>query len=312
MAIAEPFEVRRKWLLTASAAAVLMCAAPADAYIGPGAGIAIGTTLFAFVVAFFSAMMAMVLWPIRFALRALRRRRAHAKARIKRFVVLGLDGMEPKLVEKYMAEGKLPNLQKLREQGTYKPLATTAPPLSPVAWSSFLTGCNPGKHNTFDFLTRDKRTYLPKLSSVSIHPPRRTMRIGKYCIPLGTPDIRLLRKGKPFWNVLGEHGVFSNIIRVPITFPAEPFRGVLLSAMCVPDLRGTQGTFTLYTTRDSGAGHIGGEQVRFDREGDLIRSHLIGPENTMDGSGGGAMRCPFELRVTGTDRASPPARTRPG
>ena len=78
-------------------------------------------------------------------------------------------------------------------------------------------------------------------SSVEIRPPRRTLRLGKLRIPLGKADVRLLRKSKPFWNVLSEYGIFNCILRVPITFPPEKLRGVLLSAMCVPDLRGTQG-----------------------------------------------------------------------
>ncbi len=68
-------------------------------------------------------------------------------------------------------------------QGCFRPLGSTLPPISPVAWSSFQTGVNPGKHNIFDFLTPDLRTYQPKLSSVEIRPPRRMLRLGKYRIP---------------------------------------------------------------------------------------------------------------------------------
>ncbi len=270
----------------------------AHAYVGPGAGFAVGTTLFAFFVAMFSGLAAIFLWPVRWLARFIRGRRALSRARIKRIVVLGLDGMEPKLAEKYMAEGKLPNLQKLRETGAYKRLGTTLPPLSPVAWSTFLTGCNPGKHNIFDFLTRDRRNYLPLLSSVSIRNTSRVLKIGSYRIPLGKPDIRLLRRGQPFWRVLGEHGIFSNVIRVHITFPPERFRGVLLSAMCVPDLRGSQGTFSLYSTleRDE-KDYSSGERIRVRREGDTVRSYLIGPENSIRANGG-PMRCPFEVAFT--------------
>src|SRR5205807_9896931 len=95
----------------------------------------------------------------------------------------------------------------------------------------------------------DLNTYQPKLSSVEIRPPRRMLRLGKYQVPLGKADVRLLRKSRPFWNYLGDHGIFSSIIRVPITFPPEKLRGVMLSAMCVHDLRGTQGMFSHYTTR---------------------------------------------------------------
>ena len=275
----------------------------AHAYIGPGAGFAVGTTLLAFFAAFLSGLAAIFLWPLRWGIRAIRGRRAHARARVKRFVILGLDGMEPTLAEAYMADGKMPNLSRLKAQGCFKRLGTTLPPLSPVAWSTFLTSCNPGKHNIFDFLTRDKRNYLPQLSSVRIRGASRTLKLGKYRIPLGRADVRLLRRGKPFWNVLGEHGIFSNIIRVPITFPPERFRGVLLSAMCVPDLRGSQGTFSFYSTGDqTEKEYIGGEQIHVIRSGDRIRSYLIGPtDDTREGAG--PMRCPFDLRITGPDKA---------
>lgn len=274
----------------------------AEAYIGPGAGFAVGTTLVTLFFAFFSAIGALLLWPFRWLIRFLRQMRAHARSRVKRFVVLGLDGFEPRLTEKFMAEGKLPNFARLKEQGTYMRLGTTAPAMTPVAWATFLTGCNPGKHNIFDFLTRDPKTYLPALSSAEIHPPRKTLNIGKYRIPIGKPDIRQMRKGVPFWNILGDHGIFSNIIRMPITFPPEKLRGCLLSAMSVPDLRGSQGTFSFYTSAADGEEQIGGEQIRVRRDGNVVRSHLIGPENTLV-KDGGTMRCPFEVRITGPDAA---------
>ncbi len=282
---------------------LLLLAQPAWGYIGPGAGFAVGTTVVTLFFALFSALGAVLLWPFRRAIRAIRYRRAHARARFKRVVILGLDGLDATLTEQYMAAGKLPNFSRLAQLGCYRRLATTAPALTPVAWATFLTGCNPGKHNVFDFLTRDRHNYMPALSSARISGPRRSLRIGKYRIPLGKPDLRLLRKGRPFWNILGEHGIFSNIIRMPVTFPPEPFHGAILSAMCVPDLRGSQGTFSFYSTSSRvEEEYIGGEQIRVQRQGELIRSHLIGPENTFV-SGGGPMRCPFEVRITGPDAA---------
>lgn len=297
---------RRRTVLLAIAASMFgLLAAPttALAYIGPGAGFAVGSTVFAFFLAFLSGIVALFLWPVRWIIRSFRGRRAHAKARIRRCVILGLDGMEPSLAEQYMAEGKLPNLAALKKKGCFRRLGTTAPPLSPVAWSTFLTACNPGKHNIFDFLTRDRRTYLPLLSSVSIRGTSRTLKLGRYRIPVGKPDIRGLRKGTPFWNILGEHGIFSSIIRVPITFPPESFHGVLLSAMCVPDLRGSQGTFTYYTTRREGEDdYTGGERIHVRRDGSVVRSHLIGPQNTLV-EPGGSMKCPFQVRVDGPNDA---------
>lgn len=286
-------------LVICAGACVLILATPALGYIGPGAGFAALGSFLVMFMAMASAVVTLLTWPVRYMIRAIKGRRAHAKARIRRFVVLGLDGMEPSLVERYMAEGRLPNLARLREQGCFHRLGTTLPPLSPVAWSSFLTGCNPGKHCIFDFLSRDKRTYLPELSSVRIRPPRRAIRLGKRRIPIGKPDIRLMRKGKPFWNTLGEHGIFSSVIRVPITFPPEKTHGVVLSAMCVPDLRGSQGTFSFYTTRSSGSNeHIGGEQFHVKRDGNVVRGDLIGPENATHADHP-TMTFPFELVLDG-------------
>ncbi len=273
------------------------------AYIGPGAGFAVGTTILAVLAALLSGFAAMVLWPIRWALRTLRGRSAHARARVKRVVILGLDGMEPSLAERWMSEGKLPNLSKLRAQGTYTRLGTTCPPLSPVAWSSFLTGCNPGKHRIFDFLDRDPQRYTPVLSSVSIAPPRRQLRLGRRTVPLGRAQVRGLRKGAPFWNVLGEHGIFSSIVRVPITFPPEKFNGVLLSAMCVPDLRGTQGTFAHYRADDAPAEEFtGGEQLRLRHVGGDWHGDLLGPVDSTT-STTDPLTQPFTLRCDGADAA---------
>jgi len=200
----------------------------------------------------------------------------------------------------------------LREQGCFKPLASTLPPISPVAWSTFQTGVNPGKHCIFDFLTPDLRTYQPKLSSVEIRPPRRSIGLGKYRLPLGKPALRLLRRSQPFWKVLSDYGIFSCIIRVPISFPAEKFRGVQLSAMCVPDLRGTQGMFSQYTTRvptstperpgaETDAEKMAGEVHVVVRNGDTIRAELIGPPHPLRADLG-FLRIPFVITIQDRDR----------
>lgn len=282
--------------IAAAALVIAAMASPAEAYIGPGAGFAIASSLFVIVWTMFLAFLTLLLWPIRWLIRSIRGRRAFAKAKVRRLVILGLDGLEPSLAEKFMAEGKLPNLARLAQRGSYKQLGTVTPPLSPVAWSTFLTGVNPGKHNIYDFLNSDRRTYLPNLSSVSIHPPTKSIRLGKYTFPLNKPEIRLLRKGKPFWNTLGEHGIFTSVIRVPITWPPEKCRGVVLSAMCVPDLRGTQGLFAFYSTRPAGPERTGGEQIVVRREGRLVRSELIGPDNSVK-EGAGAMKVPFTVEI---------------
>jgi len=262
--------------------ALLLDPSPAQAYIGPGAGFALAGSFLAVFAAFFSALLLILTWPVRLLWRVLFGWRHAPRGRFKRIVILGLDGLDYTLTEQMLADGKLPHLEALRKQGCFKPLATTLPSISPVAWSSFQTGTNPSKHNIYDFLTPDLTTYQPKLSSVEIRPPRRMLRLGKYRLPLGRADVRLLRKSRPFWNYLGDRGIFSSIIRVPITFPPEKLRGVLLSAMCAPDLRGTQGLFSYYTTRPQQEGErIGGEVHRVTRQGNTIRADLIGPENPL-------------------------------
>lgn len=287
----------------ALAVAFILALAPdAQAYIGPGAGFAVAGSFLVMFGAILAGLFALITWPIRYAIRSIRGQKALAKSRVKRFVILGLDGMDPQIAEKMLNEGKLKNFSRLAKTGCFKRLSTTVPAISPVAWSSFQTGANPGKHNIFDFLTRDKKTYMPRLSSVDIRGPRRTLKIGKYQFPLGKADIRLLRKGKPFWKTLGEHGIFSSILRVPITFPPEKFYGVLLSGMCVPDLRGTQGMFSYYTTKDTASDeHTGGERYHVERQNGKIIAELVGPDNPFVQNGGN-LKCHVVATVKNPDR----------
>ncbi len=163
-----------------------------------------------------------------------------------------------------MAEGKLPNLEAAGRAGRATTgSATTYPSMTPVAWSSFSTGTNPAKHNIFDFLDRDLQ-HLPAGALLDRDRQRRQVPAHRQAgrIPLAKPEIRLLRKSRPFWTILGEHGIWSTVLRVPITFPPERFYGAELSAMCVPDLLGTQGTFLLFTTRTERLAVQGGRAPR--------------------------------------------------
>lgn len=85
----------------------------------------------------------------------------HSAAKRPRMIVVGFDGVDAAYTEKWMNEGKLPNLAKLREQGTFRPLLPTLPAQTPVSWSTFTTGIDPGRTGIFDFLRRDPKTYLP-------------------------------------------------------------------------------------------------------------------------------------------------------
>ncbi|HJX28356.1 MAG TPA: alkaline phosphatase family protein, partial [Thermoanaerobaculia bacterium] len=70
----------------------------------------------------------------------------------QKLIVLGFDGADAKLAQKWMDEGKLPNLAKLRSEGTFAPLRSPIPSQTPVSWSTFATGLSPGRHGVFDFL----------------------------------------------------------------------------------------------------------------------------------------------------------------
>jgi predicted AlkP superfamily phosphohydrolase/phosphomutase len=277
-------------------ALILLFPLRGEAYAGPGAGFAVLSSFWTIFVAFLYSFYALITWPIRQLLRMFRRRKAYGKAQVKRVVIVGFDGMDPALANRFMGEGKLPNLTKLRDSGTFRPLRTTFPAISPVAWSTFQTGVNPGKHNIYDFLARDLQNYLPYLSSAQISEPRRHLHIGKYSLPLGKSEVKGLRKGTPFWHWLGKAGVFCSVIRVPVTFPPEKFSGVLLSGMCVPDLKGSQGTFCFCTTRaSSDEFRQGGVRIPIERNGAGFHSYIPGPENPL--GTGSELRVEFKLRA---------------
>jgi predicted AlkP superfamily phosphohydrolase/phosphomutase len=261
---------------------MLLVVPPLSAYIGPGAGFAFLSSFLVLFLTFFLAVFSFLSWPFRLLIRLIKGQKAYKKSHINKLVVLGLDGMDPVLVERYMSQGKLPHFSRLAEQGSYAKLETTTPPISPVAWSSFMTGCHPAKHNIFDFLSRDTKTYLPNLSSAHIGSPKRVLSLKKYNIPLSKPEIKGMRKSVPFWKILGDNGIFSTVLRIPVTFPPEKFRGHLLSGMCAPDLKGSQGTFSFYTSdKNKITKREGGMNIPVTVDGNRIETYISGPENTM-------------------------------
>ena len=267
--------------------------------MGPGAGFAFLGSFFSLLGALGLTLLALLAWPLRALLRLGRPgRRPGGNRGIRRAVILGFDGMEPALFEKFAKRGVLSNLSRLASSGTYRPLETTTPPLSPVAWSTFQTGVNPGKHGIFDFLRRDPRTYRGELSSARVRPAARELRFGRFRLPLGKPSLVGLRRSQPFWKLLGEKGVSSFVLRVPITFPPEPFRGLCLSGMGVPDLLGSQGTCTRYTTcSEDTAVPDSQKTVRVCWTGETARTRILGPPNPFR-SDGRPLECPLVLRRT--------------
>ena len=136
-----------------------------------------------------------------------------------RVIVLGIDGMDYGLTQRLIGEGKLPNLARLAEMGGFTPLETSAPPQSPVAWSNFISGMNPGGHGIFDFIHRDPSSLAPYLSTSRTFPPSFVLPVGSWRLPLRGGGVECLRRGPAFWQVLSEHGVPCTIYNMPTDFP---------------------------------------------------------------------------------------------
>ena len=269
---------------------------PELAYIGPGAGFAFLGSFASILGGVLLGLLSFLLWPIRVVWAAATGRQGYKHAKVKRLIFLGLDGLDPGLAERYMKEGKLPNLSRLREQGSFHRLRTTFPALSPVAWSTFATGVNPARHAMFDFLNRSLSSYMPYLSSSRVSGPEKILKLGKYRIPLSRPIVEMRRKSRTFWQILGQRQIASTILRVPITFPPEKFNGRMLSAMCTPDLLGTQGTFALYTTRKGEGEMESGNRMPLRREANLCRGTVLGPPNALQ-EDAVPLEIPFTLRM---------------
>jgi predicted AlkP superfamily phosphohydrolase/phosphomutase len=258
----------------------------ANAYIGPGAGFAFISSFFILILTVILAILTFITWPVRAIFMLIKNRRLHHHSKVNRIVVVGLDGLDPSLAQSFMKDKELPNFSDLKQKGSFRALRTTTPAISPVAWSTFSTGVNPGKHRIFDFYTRDPKNYMPILSSAHISSSTNSFKIGPLKLPLRRAQIKFLRKSRSFWKILGEHGIFSSILRVPITFPPEKFYGACLSAMCAPDLLGTQGTFTLFTTEDPDSleNWTGGSKVHLKIENSRFHSQISGPSIGENGS----------------------------
>ncbi len=197
-------------------------------------------------------------------------------------IVLGFDGLDYDLTRQMIESGRLPALAQLAQRGGLSPLGTTVPPQSPVAWSSFITGLDPGEHGIFDFVHRDPKTMLPYLSTTRTEGAERTLPLGRYQVPLSSGKVELLRRGQPFWDLLESRGVPTTIIRMPANFPPSGTATRELSGMGTPDLLGTYGTFSFYTSdpdafvdEEPSGGVAYHVRVRDGR----VRSYLEGPEN---------------------------------
>ncbi len=125
-------------------------------------------------------------------------------------LVVGLDGATFDLMGPWMEDGTLPHLAGLLRRGSASPLRSTIPPITPCAWSSFMTGKNPGKHGLFDFVqpTADGRGI--EFTNASF------------------------RDGETLWGILSRSGRSVGVVNVPMTYPPEKVNGYLISGLDTP------------------------------------------------------------------------------
>ena len=193
--------------------------------------------------------------------------------RTDRVILLGIDGLDPTILEKLMDAGELPAFSSIREAGSYARLATSTPPQSPVAWSTIATGSNPGYHGIFDFITRSPGSYLPVHSIVKVNPRNVLGRRNSRFLPM--------RKGTPFWAITSEAAIPTSVIRWPVTFPPEETFGHMLSGLGMLDLRGSVGRYSFYTT-----GTIvedpdkKGDIIRVSFDSEIARTTIVGPQDS--------------------------------
>ena len=209
------------------------------------------------------------------------KRRPAVPTPVRRTLILGFDGLDPHLVTAWIKQGLLPNFDRLRRQGGLRPLRSSVPPQSPVAWANFITGMDPSGHGIYDFIHRDLRSYGPQLSTSSTSPAERTVRLGDWVVPLSKAQITLTRRGPAFWNVLQDHGVPATIHRIPSNFPPEPTTARTLSGLGTPDIQGSYGHFSYFTTHPpANADEVtGGTVYPVKVSNGTVVARLVGPAN---------------------------------
>ncbi len=209
----------------------------------------------------------------------------------KKVIVLGFDGMDPRMCVRLMDAGQLPRLNGLRQKGGFSPLGTSVPPQSPVAWSNFITGAGPGVHGIFDFIHRDPTRQCAPYSSVATTVASKDgWNVGDYRIPLTfwpfnhkASRTELKRQGIPFWDYLDKAGIDVALYDIPANYPPSKSKHghvCCLSGMGVPDLLGGYGSYQHYSTQQaklkSGDGGFR-KPIIFDDN--VAHATLTGPHN---------------------------------
>lgn len=198
-----------------------------------------------------------------------------------RFIVLGFDGVDPRRIDTLIAAGKLPHIAALGAQGFRGALQSTDPPQSPVAWAAFATGLPPGEHGIFDFVRRNPQTYMPEVATTRL--VHATVSAGQV-----TPaSVENLRHGESFWDTVARHGVASRALFVPYAYPPASDGAAALAGLGVPDVRGTNSSFTYITSdaeRLNGPPPAGGQWAKLIRKGPgTWQARIEGPRLQVEG-----------------------------
>lgn len=229
----------------------------------------------------------------------------------KRMIVLGVDGMDPVMLQGFMDDGIMPNFSKLAGQGSFMNLGTSVPPQSPVAWSNFITGMDSGGHGIFDFIALDRKAMVPYLSTAKVEKPNRgPLAIGRWRIPLASEKTLQMRDGLAFWEILEDRGISTSMFQIPANYPPIETGGRAVSGMGTPDMRGTSGTFTFFTTDPSyKTGSVsGGDIQHVSVRNNTVQGHIDGPPNPFL-EGNPATRAGFTVHL---DTVNPVALIRVG
>jgi predicted AlkP superfamily phosphohydrolase/phosphomutase len=167
--------------------------------------------------------------------------------------------------------------------GGFRQLRSTVPPQSPVAWATFITGQDPGRHGIYDFVHRDPATYALQAAIAHTAPPELTIPVGPWRVPLTSPKVELQRRGRAFWELLGDHGIPCEVYRVPSNFPPQDTGAKQISGLGTPDFRGTNGEYSYYTEAPPPPQTAGGKGLvqRVTVSEGRVKARLIGPRNTL-------------------------------
>ena len=187
-----------------------------------------------------------------------------------RVILLGMDGLDPKILNDLMQKGALPNFYKLSRTGSYSSLATSNPAQSPVAWATIATGNNPGHHGIFDFLGRRVADYMPELAVFKINQKNVFGKREGMFLPV--------MQGNSFWDYSSDSGVSSTVLKWPMTFQPKQNKAKLYAGLGVPDIKGGLGKYSFYTTKDISKDEEGVEKViKVELNGNNINTYVSGP-----------------------------------